>query len=317
MRPQLGRDIRHRRVLPGSIRRRRHVRRHALSRERIRRCRRLVRRCWILGRRIVLLLILRLQARLDHPFRQARRQLDGRHADVLLLRSRHRVRIDARLNSLGIPARSAHIFRRRNVAGRRDPVIDDDRLHHGLFLPRVGRRSRRAGEQITRLLAHHHLAAKRCEHRKQADLELWPADRIPGNPNAVGSAQLAGAEVFAELFGGEDELPVGYPGVLFRRGIVIAVDDKLPLDGNRLVLLVIEEQSAAESTLRGHAGRVVHRRGPEGDHADRSLKQMFLGGLRSRIEQLLQSAGHRPALGRPGIRAGGQQSAHQDEQGNA
>lgn len=160
------------------------------------------------------------------------------------------------------------------------------------------------------MFADNHLTRAGCEHRHQADFELLPTHCIPGNPDAVRSAEFGRAEVRAELRGGENEFAIGLPIRLLQR-IVVAIDDQLPFDGNGLIFLIVKVEPPTEAAGWRFAGGVVHRGRPERDHARRDLERLFLLRLRLGIEQLLQPAGHRPAFGRTEVDAPCQ--SHQGE----
>ncbi len=162
------------------------------------------------------------------------------------------------------------------IADRRHPVIDDDRLHAALLRLRISCGRGRAGEYVPRLLGHHHLATGCREDREQADFELLPANRIPGNPNAVRRAEFRGAEVRAELFAREDKLAIRLATIDLLHRIVVSKDHELPFDRNWLVLVIVKIEPPAEAARGRLAGRVVHGGRPERHNSRGRLKQRFL-----------------------------------------
>jgi len=138
-----------------------------------------------------------------------------------------------------------------------------------------------ARQHVPALFADHHVAIARGEERHQAQLSLLPADRIPRNPHAVGRAEFRRAVVVCELLGREDVLPVGLAGVRPPVRVVEGVHDQLAGNADRLVLLVVKVQPAAEAP-RGRLVRlVVNGVRPEGDHL-RGLLDRFLVFLNPR-----------------------------------
>jgi hypothetical protein len=86
---------------------------------------------------------------------------------------------------------------------------------------------------------------------------------VEGQPEIVGVAQLALAVVLGQLLGREDELPIGV--ILDRIGFGIeGVHDQAALDLDGLpILLVVEQDPAAEAPHAGQSGLVEHGVGPE------------------------------------------------------
>ena len=75
------------------------------------------------------------------------------------------------------------------------------------------------------------------------------------------------------LFAGEDETPIGplaWPDfIVVQIGVIKSVNNQLPLDLNRFVLVVKEEQATAESLCRRCANRLQNIRGPDRDDTGR------------------------------------------------
>lgn len=147
----------------------------------------------------------------------------------------------------------------------------------------LGRRfrgfGRFAGQDVDRLFAHHDLPAAGREDRQQADRLADAAHLVPGNPNAVGGAQLGGREVLGELLRRKNELAAGRLGWLAILRIIVAIDDQLALDGHGLVLRVVEVQPPAESASWPLARLGVHGLGPDGDHPHRKFVLALLDFL--------------------------------------
>lgn len=201
----------------------------------------------------------------------------------------------------------------RCITGRRHAVIDDEWLHGALLYLRIGLRSRGAGEQRARLLAHHHLAVRRAKDRQQADLELRPADAVPGNPDAVRSADFRGAVMCRQLLRREDKLSIGL-AIFPHDGVVEAIDDELPFDRHGLIFLVVEIQPAAEAAHARLARHVVHRRRPQRDNPRRRLIEILFLLLGIGIPEFLPALADRPALGLGRCRAGQRHSTKQHDQ---
>lgn len=168
-----------------------------------------------------------------------------------------------------------------------------------------------AGQHVQGLLAHDDLSRGRREHRQQTDVFLISARLIPGNPDAVGSAQCGCRVVFGELFRGEGELAVGLP-VLGRHRfrVVIGVHDELAFHGNRLVFGVVEIEPASKTADRRLSHLSEHIGGPDGRHASGRFvlaffhlgrprhfgKPIGIDCLASAQEQDGQEAGNRQSL---------------------
>jgi hypothetical protein len=203
------------------------------------------------------LLLLRLPF-LNQPFGDSPRELNRRDANVFTRRGLRRMGIDAWFGSHAWL--SARVIR-RSKAGRRNAMIDDDRLHGILLHLRIWRQRGCARQQIARLFADNHLTFGGGEDGHQADFQLRPTDAIPRNPDAVGSTEFGGAEMAAELCAREHKLAIRLTatiGLLSR--VVVAIDNQLPFDGDGLILLVVKVQATAEASSWRLAGRVEHRR---------------------------------------------------------
>jgi len=252
---------------------------------------------------------------LHQPFRDAARQLNRRCADFFLRLGLSGVREKARLGRHLLRRGSdAHISWRR-VTGWRDAMVDDEWLNGVLLLLGVGRWSRGARQQVARLLAHHHLAVRRGEHRQQADFQLGATDAVPGNPDAVRSSEFRRAEMRGELLRREDELAIRLAAIPARRGVVEAVDHQLPFDGDGLIFLIVKIEAAAEAAHARLAWQVQHGGRPKRDDARWRLILILLLGLGIGIPKLLPALAKRPAFGANRQRAvPGRAQQHGDQQ---
>jgi len=128
-----------------------------------------------------------------------------------------------------------------------------------------------SGQELLDLFADHGPAFERLEANDQADFSRLAADRIPGNPDAVGMAQLRLAVVLGELVGGEDVfavgLGVGLGPVLFVEGVY----RQRAGDLDRFFLVgFVEHQPGAETARRKLPRRGKHRVAPDRDDAHRT-----------------------------------------------
>lgn len=105
---------------------------------------------------------------------------------------------------------------------------------------------------------------------------------IPRNPDAIRCAQVALAVVLGELLFGKGVTLVGRAALdiaVERLGVVVSVDHQLPFDRDRLALVVVEVEAAAEATRGLIARRVIDRVGPDGDHPHRRVVLALFGLL--------------------------------------
>jgi hypothetical protein len=120
--------------------------------------------------------------------------------------------------------------------------------------------------------------------------------------------------VLFELLGGEDEPLIRLPSDLRLVSVVEAIHDKLPIDGNRLLAVVVEVNAAAETTHRRLPRLRVHRGRPDHDHLGRLLVKALLfralpgpGKFRSVGQDRLaarrrgQQSHDQPVASRPGV----------------
>lgn len=155
-------------------------------------------------------------------------------------------------------------------------MIVADLTHGGVGRRRAGElsalrhiapRQRLAYQHVQGLLAHHGRPVFAGELGDQGDVLLIAAHRVPGEPNAVGRAQLARRVQLGQLLSRERELSVRCrTGVLLLIGVVIAVDHQTAADWDRVAIQIVEVDPAAESP-RGFLARFrVDRTGPDRRH---------------------------------------------------
>lgn len=192
-------------------------------------------------------------------------------------------------------------------------MIDDDRLDLAPLLLHSGGLCRGARQQVLRLFAHHQLPLGGGEDGEQADFQLRTAHGIPGNPDAIRSTELTGAEVVAQLLLGEDKLAIGFARISPRDRVVESIYHELSFDRNRLVFVVVEIDPAAKAARRGRARRAVHRWRPKSDDARWRLKD-FLLFFGIRVPEFVPTLTHRPAFRERG--AGGPTANQQTGDGN-
>jgi hypothetical protein len=122
-----------------------------------------------------------------------------------------------------------------------------------------------AGQDVFRLVAHHHVALLGHEADDQAEDLLRPAGIVPGDPHAVGMAEFRLAVVLRKLLLGEHELAIRFDVVGVATRFVERIDDQRPRDLDRLALLVVVEHQAPAEPALGRLVRLVeHGVGPHG-----------------------------------------------------
>jgi len=112
-----------------------------------------------------------------------------------------------------------------------------------------------------------HLARLALEAGDQADLSLRAAHLVPGQPNAVGVAQLRLAVVTRPLLGWEDELLLGErPGGIVHRGVE-GVDRQRAVHPDRLLVFVAVKHDPPAVAADARLARLAqHRVGPHVAH---------------------------------------------------
>ncbi|MGM0485447.1 MAG: hypothetical protein ACQESR_01610 [Planctomycetota bacterium] len=142
-----------------------------------------------------------------------------------------------------------------------------------LYLGFVG-----TGQEFGDGVGDHDRAVKSLVSHDQADIAGGAVHAVPGEPDTVSGPHLRLAQVFRELFGGENEL-------LFRRlsrGITLirvkGIDDQCAIHFDRLRFLRAVEVNAAAKPAHGGLALLVHDRvGPETD--DPFRRDRFLVGF--------------------------------------
>lgn len=100
---------------------------------------------------------------------------------------------------------------------------------------------------------------------------------VPRNPNAVGSSELRGAEVFGQLLRGKCKALVGHLARLLLIRIVKRINHESTIDGDGFLLGVVKIDPTAEAARRDLAWLRVHGRRPDHYHLYRLLIETFLG----------------------------------------
>jgi hypothetical protein len=141
-----------------------------------------------------------------------------------------------------------------------------------LLTPGFGLGRFRPRQHVSRLLPGQHAATGIAEYRQHRNIGLGTSYRIPGNPNAVGGANLGGAEMLFELLGREGEAFVrDLAGSLFVR-VIESIHDQLSIDRDGFFFGVVEVDSPAKAARRCLARLRVHRWGPDHHHLHRLLE---------------------------------------------
>ena len=83
-----------------------------------------------------------------------------------------------------------------------------------------------------------------------------------------------------ELFRRESELLVGNPAIDMRIVVVVGIDDKLTLDGHRIVLGIIEINSPTKAARGLLTSLIQHGRRPHDRHARRYRELALLDARR-------------------------------------
>lgn len=130
-------------------------------------------------------------------------------------------------------------------------------------------------QDVDDLLATNDFSFTAAEDGQQANMLLLAANFVPRDPQAIRRSEVGSTELVGQMVGREDKFFLRRTLRFHAVGVVKAVDDQLPVDLDRLVLLVVEVGASGETADRRLADLSVLGLGPSDEHLDRFVR-LFL-----------------------------------------
>ena len=112
------------------------------------------------------------------------------------------------------------------------------------------------------MIAHEQLPFRRLEDGNDADRLLFPTDSVPGDPDAVGGAEIRDTVALGKLFWCENKFPLRLVSLAF---VIECVDYQFALGWNSLMSLIVEVDTSAETSCRLIVCAINDHFAPNGD----------------------------------------------------